>query len=414
MPAPPLLRVGVHWFRCPIRVDTEGIMNRRAPALALALATMLFSILPVAAAAGAETAIPLPASMAAVGDSITQAASSAGSLGADAPQNSWSTGTSSTVNSHHLRLLSLGAQISGTTYNRSVSGAKVAGLAAQMQDAATYAPDYLTVLIGGNDLCTDTVDQMTSVADFGAQFEGAMATLEAASPDTNVYVVSIPDAYQLWSLFKGDFWARFIWSSADICQSLLANPTSTQQSDVQRRATVKERNIAYNAQLASVCAAHARCRFDGNATFNTKLTTGDVSGDYFHPSVQGQAKLASVSWTAGYSWITTPPPGEAMHVADLSGTASSVNRKTWRATVTIAVVDAAGRAVSGATVGGSFAPGSSKSCTTGTVGTCLVTSDNLARSSVGSVTFSVANVTHASLAYDASANTESQIMISRP
>ncbi|MDQ3344884.1 MAG: hypothetical protein M3473_01090 [Chloroflexota bacterium] len=86
----------------------------------------------------------------------------------------------------------------------------------------------------------------------------------------------------------------------------------------------------------------------------------------------------------------------------------------WRATVTIAVVDAAGRAVSGATVSGSFDPGSSKICTTGTGGTCLVTSDNLARSSVGSVTFSVGNVTHASLAYDASANTESQIMISRP
>ncbi len=103
-----------------------------------------------------------------------------------------------------------------------------------------------------------------------------------------------------------------------------------------------------------------------------------------------------------------------MHVADLSGTASSVNRKTWRATVTIAVVDAAGRAVCGATVSGSFAPGSSKSCTTGTGGTCLVTSDTLARSSVGSVTFSVGNVTHASLAYDASANTESQIMITRP
>ncbi len=130
-------------------------MTRRAPALAPAFATMLFSILPIAPAAGAETL----------------AASSAGSLGADAPGNSWSTGTSSTVNSRHLRLLSLGAQISGTTYNRSVSGAKVAGLAAQMQDAATDAPDHLPVLIGGNAPCTDTVDRMTSVADFGAQFE---------------------------------------------------------------------------------------------------------------------------------------------------------------------------------------------------------------------------------------------------
>ena len=121
-------------------------------------------------------------------------------------------------------------------------------------------------------------------------------------------VVSVPDVYQLWNLFKNNFWARFIWSAAGICQSLLANPGSTQPADVQRRAAVRQRNIDYNAQLAAVCAQFDRCRFDGNAAFNTAFTTGDVSGDYFHPSVQGQAKLASVSWAAGYTWTATPPP----------------------------------------------------------------------------------------------------------
>jgi len=191
----------------------------------------------VPAASAAEA--PLPDTMAAVGDSISQAASSAGSLGADAPQNSWTTGTSSTVNSHYLRLLAAGAPISGRNYNRSVSGAKVADLATQMANAATVQPDYLTVLIGGNDLCTDTVGAMTSEPDFRARFQAAMGTLNSRSPDTYVYVVSIPNVYQLWQLFKDDFWGRFIWSVAGICQSLLANPTSTASADVARREAVR-------------------------------------------------------------------------------------------------------------------------------------------------------------------------------
>lgn len=279
-------------------------MSRRAPTLAL-LGALLLTSLPATSASAADP--PLPASMAAVGDSITQAASSAGSLGADAPQNSWSTGSSQTVQSHAFRLQALGAPLAGRIYNESVSGAKMADLNAQMQVVAALKPDYVTVLIGGNDLCTDTVAQMTSVTDFHAQFETAMGTLMAGSPNTHAYVVSIPNVYQLWELFKGSWWARFIWSSGNICQSLLANPTSTQPVDVERRAQVRARNEAFNLQLAQVCSALARCRFDGNAVFNTPFTTSDVSGDYFHPSVAGQAKLASVSWAAGYAWAATPP-----------------------------------------------------------------------------------------------------------
>jgi PKD repeat protein len=279
-------------------------MTRRAPPLALILVLLLTALLPAAAAAADP---PLPSSMAAVGDSITRAASTGGTLGADYPANSWSTGTNTTVNSHARRLGALGAQV--TTHNLAVSGAKMVNLDGQMANVVNVQPDYVTVLMGGNDLCTDTVAQMTSVADYRAQFETAMARLMAGTQDTVVYVVSIPNVYQLWNLFKGSWWARFIWSTADICQSLLANPTSTQAADVQRRETVRQRNIAYNAELASVCGAYAsRCRFDNNAVFNTTFTTSDVSGDYFHPSIAGQAKLASVSWAAGYAWSTGPAP----------------------------------------------------------------------------------------------------------
>jgi len=296
-------------------------MSRRAPSLAILLALLLGSVLPATVAAADP---PLPSSMAAVGDSITQAASSAGSLGADAPQNSWSTGTSSTVNSHFLRLRALNPAL--TSANRSVSGAKVADLNAQMLNVAALNPDpgYLTVLIGGNDLCTDTFAGMTSVADFRSRFATAMATISSQSPGTWVYVVSIPNVYQLWNLFKGSFWARFIWSTADICQSLLASPTSTQQADVDRRAAVRQRNIDFNTQLAQVCAQYARCRFDNNAAFNTTFTTSDVSGDYFHPSVSGQAKLAAVSWGAGFTWTTTPPPSNVAPSASFTSSCADL------------------------------------------------------------------------------------------
>ncbi|HEX6128707.1 MAG TPA: PKD domain-containing protein [Candidatus Limnocylindria bacterium] len=279
-------------------------MARRSFLASLLAAFLLLGVL--VGPAAAETP-PYPASMAAVGDSITQAASTGGSLGADYPENSWATGTNATVNSHYQRLLALNPAISGAAYNLSVSGAKMADLQGQMQQAVALQPDYLTVLIGGNDICTDTEAQMTSVADFRAQFQAAMATISAGSGDTNVYVVSIPRVLGLWELFRNNWWARFIWSVGDICQSLLANPTSTQTADVERRARVAQRNIDFNQVLFEVCSAAPRCLWDGWAAYGTEFTTSDVSGDYFHPSIAGQAKLASVSWAIGY-WSAPPPP----------------------------------------------------------------------------------------------------------
>jgi PKD repeat protein len=280
-------------------------MRRRSWLVALLSSALLFGLLPASAAAADPP--PLAGSMAAVGDSISQAASSGGSLGADYPQNSWSTGTNATVNSHYLRLLAMNPAISGQNHNRSVSGARMVDLNGQMQQVVSLQPDYVTVLIGGNDICTDTAAQMTSVSTFRSQFVTAMNTLTAGSPTTNVYVVSIPNVYHLWEIFKDNFFARFIWSIGNVCQSLLASPLSTADADVARRATVAQRNVDYNTQLAQVCATYVRCRFDNNAVYNTEFTTSDAAGDYFHPSISGQEKLARVSWNAGF-WAAGPPP----------------------------------------------------------------------------------------------------------
>jgi lysophospholipase L1-like esterase len=190
-------------------------------------------------------------------------------------------------------------------------------LNSQMQGVVTAQPDYLTVLIGGNDLCTDTTAQMTSVTSFRGQFIQAMDTLAAGSPGTRVFVASIPDVYQLWALFNSSFWARTVWSLGSICQSLLANPRSTATADVQRRAEVAQRNVDYNTVLAEVCALYAQCRFDDNAVYDVQFSRSDVSGDYFHPSIAGQAKLSAVTWAASY-WPNGGPAPDAPPTAAFS------------------------------------------------------------------------------------------------
>lgn len=243
----------------------------------------------------------LPNSMSATGDSITRAFNTGRIAFTDAPQNSWSTGTSTQVNSHYLRILAGNSAISGKNYNDAKSGAKMADLSGQMQTVVSRQVGYVTVLMGGNDVCTSTEAGMTPVADFATQFKAAMDVVTTGSPQALVFVASIPDAYHLWEILKDNRKARSAWDIYDICQSLLANPLSTAQADADRRLRVRQRNIDFNTQLGLVCASYTQCRFDGNAVFKTAFTANDVSTrDYFHPSVAGQAKLASVTWAVSY------------------------------------------------------------------------------------------------------------------
>jgi hypothetical protein len=46
------------------------------------------------------------------------------------------------------------------------------------------------------------------------------------------------------------------------------------------------------------------CRFDGGAVFNFQFSTSHVSRlDYFHPSLSGQATLATITWEQSW-WAT--------------------------------------------------------------------------------------------------------------
>ena len=243
-----------------------------------------------------------PNSIASTGDSITRAFNDCWFPYVDCPSASWSTGTSSY--SHYRRIQAANFGITGRSYNHAVTGADMADLYGQVQGTIGRRAEYVTILMGANDVCASSEGGMTDVGVFRDQFNAALASLTASLPSSRVFVSSIPDIYQLFSLYRYDLGANSVWAIAGICQSMLAWPFSNLPGDVARRARVRQRNIDYNTQLAGVCALYTQCRFDGNAVFNTAFVRSDITTrDYFHPSVNGQAKLAAVTWSQAAGFV---------------------------------------------------------------------------------------------------------------
>lgn len=251
-------------------------------------------------APAATTSVALPNSMASTGDSITRSfnATSSGCFLSDCPQYSWSTGTS-TVSSHYQRILAANPQISGNVFNNAKTGAKMAALDAQLKTAASQGAQYVTVMMGANDVCTSSRATMTPTATLRSQFQTALSNFFAARPNSQVFLSSIPNIYQLWAVLHTNSSARNAWSWFGICQSMLASSNT----EADRQAVLAhEKND--NAALASVCAQFVNCKWDNLATFNYQFTASDVSTiDYFHPSVSGQTRLAATTWSAGF-WPT--------------------------------------------------------------------------------------------------------------
>jgi lysophospholipase L1-like esterase len=281
-------------------------VTRRWYVLCLAaLAVLMLACEGAGNAAPSPTGKPkpgLPASMAALGDSITAG------VGSCFPptrcqQNSWSTGSNPAVDSHYRRIRAGNKKIAGRARNFSVPGARAADLQAQAVQAVKAKVAYVTILIGANDACAPSVAQMTTSGLFRDGVDAALHTLKKGLPKARVLVVSVPDLYHLWETGHTSPAARLAWALGE-CPSLLDNPTSTAPADNQRRHAVDDRVTAYDRELAAACSAYGRkCRWDGGKVHSVHFSLAQVSTlDYFHPSKEGQKELASVTYPGKFTW----------------------------------------------------------------------------------------------------------------
>ncbi|MEU6543997.1 SGNH/GDSL hydrolase family protein [Streptomyces sp. NPDC046859] len=235
-----------------------------------------------------------PASVAAVGDSITTGFDACAVL-SDCPEVSWATGTRAAVDSLAVRLLGR-AKATERSWNLAVTGARMGDVPGQMARVVTHRPQLVAVMAGANDACRRSVDAMTPVAEFRASFEEALRTLRRSLPKSQVYVASVPNLMRLWEQGRLNPMARQVWDLG-ICPSMLGDAESLTAAANQRRATVQDRVEAYNKVLKDVCAKDRRCRFDGGAVYGYRFDQAQLSQwDFFHPSVDGQARLAEIAY----------------------------------------------------------------------------------------------------------------------
>jgi lysophospholipase L1-like esterase len=234
-----------------------------------------------------------PGSIASLGDSITRGFDACSVL-SDCPRVSWSTGRD--VNSLAQRLRS-GAR----SWNYAKTGAVMADLPGQMEAAAARKPQLVTVMIGSNDACRNSVDDMTPTDEFRSTFTSALTRLRREVPKTQVYVASVPDLKRLWSQGRKNVLGRQIWKLG-ICPSMLKDSDAMDAASTERRRRVDEQVDDYNKVLKDVCGKDPLCRYD-DAVHNYRFTERELSKwDWFHPSKAGQQRLAAMA----YRRITSP------------------------------------------------------------------------------------------------------------
>jgi lysophospholipase L1-like esterase len=338
--------------------ERSGPIGRAARILLVPLAVVVWFTSTPAAASAADW----PDSMAAIGDSFSAAFNAhpedavvpsppdpaacpngrgpfgdptslglPASFGLDCPSSSWSTGTNPEVNSIYQRILARNPAIAANVANLATTAVSVSDLPRQAALAATQGAELVTVTIGINDACAPVGSnggQQTPLDTFRNRFEQAMSLLAAAPARPRILVATVPNAHRTWRLFRDDPNAQVRWQFGVICPPLLSNPTSTASADVARRAAFLARLAAYNLIEADACHKITRCETDGGALFTwefgpndiaTVTNTGgvhdfpfnlpvlapvgpgaipDSTGDYWHPTVRGQAAIAQRVWKA--------------------------------------------------------------------------------------------------------------------
>jgi lysophospholipase L1-like esterase len=248
------------------------------------------------------------------GDSITRGFDA--NLPGDNLNNSWVNGYYGfweqllglpNVKSHNQRITANFGSSGRTNVIAAVNGARIDDLATQAAGAAGRGTTYATVMLGGNDVCRDSIADLPTDAQIEADFRAGMATLLAQLPsNATVQVVGIPNIKRLYDIGKnksalGIADCEVLWAGTVLgfpCGSMLSPFNS--EAD---RLYVQSRNVGYNDILRNVTlqldAANPEFLFYADA-YSFNFVENEISNiDCFHPSWRGERTLSREIWNQG-------------------------------------------------------------------------------------------------------------------
>ena len=165
-------------------------------------------VLTLGACASAPAAPPVPTvtgpslpavdTIAVVGDSMSLGVSACGSVDV-CPEASWAVGTDPEVDSIAQRWEALSGEAPQTAAIAR-PGAGIASRDAAISALSDSGADLVLVLVGNNDACTSSVDEVTPPAEFAAGYQELLSGIGDVLPDASIVAFSVPDLLRLWSL----------------------------------------------------------------------------------------------------------------------------------------------------------------------------------------------------------------------
>jgi hypothetical protein len=287
-------------------------MRHRGVALVVAFGTAIVGAAPAPGALLPGQAVPKR--LYSNGDSITRAFDA--NLPGDNLNNSWVNGYYGfweqlfglpNVKAHNQRITSNWGSSGRANYIAAVNGARVDDLAGQAAGAAGKTISYATVMLGGNDVCRDTIGDLPTDTEFEANFRAGMATLlgQVASSST-IQVVNIPNVKRLYDIGKSKEALGIVNCTALWATTVLGFPCGSMLSPFNSdadRLYVQSRNVGYNDIIRRVTteldAANPEFLFHADA-YSFNFVESDISNiDCFHPSWRGQRTLSREIWNQG-------------------------------------------------------------------------------------------------------------------
>ncbi len=311
-------------------------MKHRIPSIFLLSAVLIWSstcFFPITTYA-AEL---VPANLFNIGDSIGEAEAANGVIRTWHHDKVWSTGYDKVdeVNSFNERfaatcptVFEANSDTRDPVFNQAITGSDMSDFADQAQsvvDAAAATTEnsagMITVYLGNNDACADTISEMTSAADFEANYRAGLDILAGAEETGNarIHISAIPSLYWLWESLRNDTQCHIVWQFVP-CHNLLDNPVNdcgtgdsyldpdTIHTDdgpncVRRKQFHAMIRDVYNPILHDVLQEYVddqRLPFGYfSNVFGFRFQAEDINkGDCFHPSITGQALLADREWRA--------------------------------------------------------------------------------------------------------------------